>query len=246
MRVTQHHQVRARHLWMVRHGGVELPLEVDDFLVALHQRGDHDVAALRHREVVGGGVASGDPHGRCGPLHRLGHTGRCRELPDLAVVGVVALPERPDGRHEFTQVLSAVGGRHSVCQPVELELVGAPGESHSIRPLLMTSSSAHSPAALSGCQNGAMMVPAPRRMVEVFAARWASSGIGLGEIVYSIAWCSPIHTVLNPPASAIRASSERFSKSCRWLTSSSQRSMCTNSENLMTASPLLLWRRPSR
>lgn len=46
-------------------------------------------------------------------------------------------------------------------------------------------------------------------MVEVLAARWASSGIGLGDIVYSIAWCSPIHTMPNPPASAIRASSER-------------------------------------
>ncbi|MER8003061.1 hypothetical protein [Streptomyces sp. NPDC095613] len=34
MRVPQHHQVRARHLRMIRHRGVELPLEVRDFLVA--------------------------------------------------------------------------------------------------------------------------------------------------------------------------------------------------------------------
>ena len=27
-------------------------------------------------------------------------------------------------------------------------------------------------------------------------ARYASSGIGLGEMVYSMAWCSPIHTML--------------------------------------------------
>ncbi|MNG25067.1 hypothetical protein D3C84_1098670 [compost metagenome] len=41
----------------------------------------------------------------------------------------------------------------------------------SMRPLLITSSRAHSPATRMGCQNGAMMVPAPRRMVVVFAAR---------------------------------------------------------------------------
>ena len=60
-----------------------------------------------------------------------------------------------------------------------------------------------------------MMVPAPSRMVEVCPARYASSGIGLGEMVYSMLWCSPIHTVLKPPASAISVSSVRSSKSCR-------------------------------
>src|SRR5690349_20696818 len=86
-----------------------------------------------------------------------------------------------------------------------------------------------------------MMVPAPRRIVEVRAARYASNGIGLGEIVYSIAWCSPIHTVPNPPASAISVSSVRSSNSWRWLTLSSQRSMWTNRENL-TAKPRISFR----
>ena len=67
----------------------------------------------------------------------------------------------------------------------------------------------------------------------------ASNGIGLGEMVYSMAWCSPIHTVLKPPFSAIRVSSVRSSNSWRWLTCSSQRSMCTNNENFMGLSSKL-------
>lgn len=39
-----------------------------------------------------------------------------------------------------------------------------------MRPPLMASRSAHSPAARMGFHNGAMMVPAPSRMVEVRAA----------------------------------------------------------------------------
>ncbi|RML72319.1 hypothetical protein APX70_200410 [Pseudomonas syringae pv. maculicola] len=31
-----------------------------------------------------------------------------------------------------------------------------------MRPLLITSSSAHSPATRNGCQNGAIIVPAPK------------------------------------------------------------------------------------
>ena len=40
-----------------------------------------------------------------------------------------------------------------------------------MRPLLITSSSAHSPATRIGFQNGAMMVPAPSRIVVVWPAR---------------------------------------------------------------------------
>ena len=63
----------------------------------------------------------------------------------------------------------------------------------------------------------------------------------MGEMVYSIAWCSPIQTVLNPPASAIWVSSVRFATNSRWETDSSQRSMWTNREKRITYS--LLFRR---
>src|SRR3954452_23804180 len=63
--------------------------------------------------------------------------------------------------------------------------------------------------------------------------------MGLGETVYSIEWCSPIHTVLKPPASAMRVSSVRFSKHSWCETDSSQRSMWTKREKRMSNSFVL-------
>jgi hypothetical protein len=76
--VPERHQVGTGNLRVVRHGRVELPLEVGDFLVALHQRGDHDVAAVGDGEVVGGGSRAA--------IHR-GGVGCCTGLGTLVEVG---------------------------------------------------------------------------------------------------------------------------------------------------------------
>ncbi|MOA23821.1 hypothetical protein D3C78_1444660 [compost metagenome] len=128
MGVAQHHQLRARHLGVVGQGRIELVFKVEDFFIAFHQRRDHHVAAVLDREVVRVRVARGDPHRRHGLVQRLGHAGRGGELPDLAVVGVVALPQGTDHRDHLTQGLTALGGGHAPSHAVELELVGAAGQ----------------------------------------------------------------------------------------------------------------------
>ncbi len=126
--VAQHHQLWARYVWVVVQCGLEFVLQVEDFFVAFHQWRDHDVAAVGHGEVVRVGVAGGDPHGWVGLLDRLRHAGGGGEFPDVAVVGVVALPQGADHRDHFAQGLAAAGGGHAAGHAVEFHLIGATGE----------------------------------------------------------------------------------------------------------------------
>ena len=71
----------------------------------------------------------------------------------------------------------------------------------------MMSVIAASPASLIGCQNGAMTVLVPRRTFVVRRARSARLMNGLGAMVKSMQWCSPVQMALIPPRSAISQSS---------------------------------------
>ncbi|MCY1420702.1 hypothetical protein D9M71_363320 [compost metagenome] len=128
MGVAQHHQLRAWHAGVVGQRGFELVLQVHDFFVAFHQRCDHDIAAVGHGEVVRIRVACSNPHRRGGLLDRLGHRGGSGEFPDVAIMGVVALPECAHHRHHFPQGLAAGRGGHATGHAVEFDLIGATGQ----------------------------------------------------------------------------------------------------------------------
>ena len=59
----------------------------------------------------------------------------------------------------------------------------------------------------SGEWLGSMMPPAPRRMVEVFAATWAISTEVAEEAIEGKLWCSANQIRVNPCSSAVRARS---------------------------------------
>ena len=124
--VAQNHQLRTGHVRVIGQRGFEFVLQVDDFFIAFHQRRNHHVAAVCHREVVRIRVAGGDPHRR--GLDRFRHAGGRGEFPDLAVVGVVALPQRLDHRNHLTQRLTACRRRHAARHAVEFDLIRATGQ----------------------------------------------------------------------------------------------------------------------
>ena len=70
-------------------------------------------------------VAGGDPHWWVRLLDRFWHAGGGGEFPDVAVVGVVALPQGADHRDHFAQGLTAAGGGHSAGHAIEFDLIGA-------------------------------------------------------------------------------------------------------------------------
>ncbi|RMT84420.1 hypothetical protein ALP40_05457 [Pseudomonas viridiflava] len=120
--MAQDHELWAWHVWVVGQRGLELVLQVDNFLVALHQWCDHDVAAVRHRKVVRVRIASSNPHWR--RIDGLGHAGRGREFPDIAVVGIVASPQGSHHWDHFAQGLAAFGRRHATGHPIKFDLIG--------------------------------------------------------------------------------------------------------------------------
>lgn len=86
-----------------------------------------------------------------------------------------------------------------------------------------------------------MMVPALSRMVLVWPARYASSGIGPGEmgVLHGVVFADPHRR--KPPAPVNNVSLVRFQCS-RWLTDRPNAPCVSNSENLMTA-PSISFRR---
>ena len=67
----------------------------------------------------------------------------------------------------------------------------------------MMSVIAASPASLIGLQKGATTVPVPSRTFFVRRARSAMLINGLGAMVKSMPWCSPVQMAWKPPVSAI-------------------------------------------
>src|SRR5699024_5639246 len=110
-------------LWVIGHSTVEFGFEILDFFITLHQWGDHDVATVGDREIMGVWITCCNPHWWPRLLHRLWHGGRGGEIPVFPVVCVVAFPQPLYRWHQFPQIGTAVCCRKARCQPVEFELV---------------------------------------------------------------------------------------------------------------------------
>ena len=107
--VAQAHDLGPGLVGELGAGGVELVHQALDFLVAQRHRRDLHVAAIGHGEFVGVRVARRHPD-RHRVLQRARAGGGLGELPELAVVLVIALPQPLQGRDQLAHLLSGGPG----------------------------------------------------------------------------------------------------------------------------------------
>ncbi len=107
----------------------ELLLQHLDFLEGLAQGCRHDVAPMRDGKSKGILVARGDPH-RGKFLQRFRHAGGRRELPQVAVMGIIALPQFLHGGDNFAQIPPAFALFHAAGHAVEFILIRPAPQTH--------------------------------------------------------------------------------------------------------------------
>ena len=118
------HEARARHVGIGRERRLELRLVLLHLGEGSGKPPRHDVAAFLDRGVVGARVAGRHPEGRVRLLHGLGAGGGGGELPVLALVRDIALPELLQQRDHLQHHRHAEVLVHASREAIELALVG--------------------------------------------------------------------------------------------------------------------------
>ncbi len=80
------------------------------FRLAIGERRALDIAAIGNRKFAAVGIACRDPDRRMRLLAAASAPRWSRELPELAVMGIVALPDAFDGRDKLAHALAGAPG----------------------------------------------------------------------------------------------------------------------------------------